>query len=672
MSDRAATVSYRFGVFELTADPPELRRSGRRVKLRPQSLKLLRLLVGHAGVNVSRDAIQQELWAADVFVDVEQGVNHCVKELRAALRDDAETPRYIQTIPRHGYRFIAPVERLAPTVAAATEPADSVPGAMSRQQAVDAQETMAPSIPAAPAASAPLSRAAAARPRASAAFWGWSAVTLLLVLGTLAVIANRDDVTPARASSPPPALAVLPFTVGRQSSPMPYLGVSFADAVISRIARTRTVPVRPISAVVRYETAPAPLTDISRALGVDYVVTGTIEQSGSTQRVDVTVTRARDGAPVWSGAVTGTADALETLESLVAARVVAALNLRTGSAVMTPRAVHPDSYRAYLEGRYRLTRFTADDTLAAVAAFERSLAIDRAYAPAHAGLAIASAQMYIRFGSQADVSTWKSRAERHAADALALDANLAEAHEALAAVARYTEFDWERVVSEGFAATRLNASLDLPHYYVAAALQHAGRFDLVEGEIVAGLEANPWNLAEAYRLRGVTALWSGRFADARTELERVRQLAGRPVSDPHLAAALYYGGDAAAAEAMLDGLKGSAQAEQRAAALLASILAARGDRQRAARLAEGVEAQPYRDHHVLYSLGATYAGLGDRAAAVRWLREAVLQGFPCYPWYQHDPLLKPLHGTPEFNALLEETKAASDRIAARFVAERAR
>ena len=283
----------------------------------------------------------------------------------------------------------------------------------------------------------------------------------------------------------------------------------------------------------------------------------------------------------------------------------------------------PHAHRAYLEGRYRLARLTAEDTLAAVAAFERALALDAGYAPAHAGLAIAGAQMYIRFGSQADVGMWKTRAERHAAHALAIDPQRAEAHEALAAVARYTEFDWDRVVEQSFAAVRLHSGLDLPHYYVAAALQHVGRFDLVEDEIVAGLEANPWNLAEAYRLRGITALWSGRFADARTELERVRQLAARPVSDPHLAAALYYGGDAAAAEAMLDGLTGSAQAEQRAAALLASIVAARGDRVRARALAERVESRAYHDHHVDYSLGATYAALGDVPTAMRWLRQAV-------------------------------------------------
>ena len=291
---------------------------------------------------------------------------------------------------------------------------------------------------------------------------------------------------------------------------------------------------------------------------------------------------------------------------------------------------------------------------------------------AQAGLAIASAQMYIRFGSQADVGMWKARAERHAAQALAIDPQRAEAHEALAAVARYTEFDWDRVVEQSYAAVALNPGLDLPHYYVAAALQHVGRFDLVEDEIVAGLEANPWNLSEAYRLRGVTALWSGRFADARAELERVRQLAARPVSDPHLAAALYYGGDAKAAEAMLDGLTGSAQAEQRAAALLASIVAARGDRARARALAARVEARGYHDHHVDYSLGATYAGLGDVPGAIRWLRQALNSGFLAYPWYQQDPLLTPLHGRPEFDAVLADAKVASDRVVAKVIAERQR
>jgi DNA-binding winged helix-turn-helix (wHTH) protein len=101
---------FRFGIFDFDADTLELRKAQRPVRLRPQSLKLLRLLVSRPRQLISRDEIHKELWAADVFVDFEQGVNHSVKQLRAALGDDADTPRYIETLPRRGYRFIAQVE----------------------------------------------------------------------------------------------------------------------------------------------------------------------------------------------------------------------------------------------------------------------------------------------------------------------------------------------------------------------------------------------------------------------------------------------------------------------------------------------------------------------------------------------------------------------------------
>ena len=103
---------YRFGVFEFDPETPELRKSGRPVRLRPQGLKLLRLLISRPREVIAREEIVQFLWDADVFVDFEQGVNHIIKQVRAALRDDAESPRYIETIPRRGYRFIAPVEAL--------------------------------------------------------------------------------------------------------------------------------------------------------------------------------------------------------------------------------------------------------------------------------------------------------------------------------------------------------------------------------------------------------------------------------------------------------------------------------------------------------------------------------------------------------------------------------
>jgi DNA-binding winged helix-turn-helix (wHTH) protein/TolB-like protein len=635
---------YRFGVFDLAADPLELRRQGRRIRLRPQSLRLLRLLVEARGEVVPRDRIQRELWEPDVFVDVEQGVNHCIKELRAALRDAADAPRFIETIPRRGYRFVAPIEAVDPAAPAA--PGWPSPASSPHPAAADAESVTTGRT---------VHRGGARR------VWILAAATAIAVAAALIVIGGRMR---SSAVALPLRIAVLPFATGGPAPAPPYLGPSFADAVIARLARDGDLSVRPTAAVTRYEAQTVSPADIARTLSVDYLVSGTVALHAEAIEVQVAITRPGAGEAVWTGTLSRPIDHLEDLEADVAERVRGSLRLPRLAATAA-NATNPAAHRAYLEGRYRLARLTADDTRAAVSAFERALALDPEYAPAHAGLAIACAQMYIRFGSEADVGLWKARAEQHAAAALQRDAARAEPHEALAAVARYTEFDWERVVTESDAAIRLNPSLDLPHYYIAAALQHAGRFDLVENEIVAGLEANPWNLAEAYRLRGVTALWSGRFAEARAELERVRQLAGRPVSDPHLAAALYYGGDAAAAEAMLADLRGSAQAEQRGAALLASLLAARGDRARARALVAQVESRPYRDHHVLYNLGTAYAGLGETAAALQRLREAVEQGFLCYPWYRQDPLLQPLHARPEFEALLREVQAASDRLVAR-------
>ena len=106
----AEAIGYRFGVFRLDIKTLELTKSGRLVKLRPQSLKVLALLLARPGELVPRADLKRELWDRDTFVDYEQGVNHCVKELRAALGDVAESPRFIETLARRGYRFIAPVE----------------------------------------------------------------------------------------------------------------------------------------------------------------------------------------------------------------------------------------------------------------------------------------------------------------------------------------------------------------------------------------------------------------------------------------------------------------------------------------------------------------------------------------------------------------------------------
>ncbi len=628
---------YRFGIFDFDAAALELSKAQRVVRLRPQALKLLRLLVSRPRQLISREEIHKELWGSDVFVDFEQGVNHSIKQLRAALGDNPGAPRFIETLPRRGYRFIAPVESF-PDVAEGASLSTS-----------------------------------SGRPQSSRILpgaRGWLLIAgMVAAAGSVLFIASAPARNPA---SPMIALAVLPFDVVALPPDSQYLGISLADAVIARLAAGKAVRVRPTTAVVAYDTRPVDFAAVGRKLRVDYILASSLQKKGDDNRARLQLVRVATAQPVWSDTVDLRAADLIGLEKAIADRVLAALEAKPAASGARGRTENPSAYQAYLMGRFYLSRLTSEETLAAVAAFERALAIDSKFPLAHAGLAKASAQMSIRFASRGDVSMWKTRAEQHARRALELEGTLAEAHEALAAVARYTEFDWERTIEQSLEALRLDPGLDLPHFYLASALQHIGRLEMVEEEIAAGLDADPLNLSEAFRLRGTTAQWSGRFTDARTHFERLRELSSTPVSYPPLAQALYYGGKTAQAEAMLTGLRSSATSEQRAGAMLASFLAARGEERAALALVDEVLSRGHRDHHVAYSLGATYAGLGRPTEAFRWLREAVDTGFLCHPWYATDPLLAPLRTHEDFQPFLAEVKRAADRIDIGSLLERAR
>ena len=274
--------------------------------------------------------------------------------------------------------------------------------------------------------------------------------------------------------------------------------------------------------------------------------------------------------------------------------------------------------------------------------------------------------MRIRFSPEADLKKWEDRARQEAQRALALDSNLAEAHEALAAMYRNTEFDWERTVAESHRALELNPSLEMPHYYLAAAFYHFGLLEAVEAEVRAGLDINPANRAEALRVRGASALFSGHFQEAERFLTELRQISGSPVSDWYLAQTLYYEGQISQAEAMLTALHGGAQVERRAQATLAALLAAQHDNQRARALLQNVTATTQVDHHAAYSIGTAYAQLGEFVEARRWLSRAASTGFPCYPWFEQDPLLKPLRGDAEFRRFLDGLRQSWGSAKARY------
>ncbi len=343
------------------------------------------------------------------------------------------------------------------------------------------------------------------------------------------------------------ALVVLPFQVLAGGEDLSYLGVGVADALITRLANVREIRVRPTSAVLRYESRTADVQEIGRALKASNVLSGTIQKAGERFRVRVQLVRVADGAPIWGEDYDLARADLFSLQDAIAERATAALKVRVTaeeqarlSRRYTENAL---AHEAYLKGRAHLARYTKESTLAAVADFEDALRLDQNYAPAHAGLAMASAQMRIRFSPQAELQNWTDRAEREAGLALKLEPHLAEAHEALAAVYRSIEFDWDRTIEESGRALELNQNLDMPHYYRATTFYHLGLMELVKPEVEAALAVNPSNLFEAARLRGATALFSGQFQGAVTWLEEADRLSAGPVSDGYLSQAYYYLGE---------------------------------------------------------------------------------------------------------------------------------
>jgi eukaryotic-like serine/threonine-protein kinase len=498
-----------------------------------------------------------------------------------------------------------------------------------------------------------------------------AAAAAVLIAGAGAYLLGRR---PAATGPPngPIALAVLPFRTVGASGDSGVLAIGIPDAIITRLASVSRIRLRPTSAILRYAGQDTDPREAGRALAVEYLLAGTVQSAGSRLRVTVQLLRSNDASPLWGAHYDLARQDLLTLQDSIAERVSSALSIRMSRTeherLYRRYTSNAAAYEAYLEGRTHLAHSSEQGTAAAIAAFERALTLDSTYALALAGLAMASADMHLRFATGKDVKLWGQRAEAEAARAIALDSSLAEAHLARAAVARKSEFDWARTLEESSRALELNPNLDLAHYFRAAAFYHLGLLDQAADEVKRALDVDPLNLPEQLRTKAVVDFLSGRYRDAIGPLEEVRRIGSRAYVDSYLSQAYYYAGDTARAFAILDSLKNSpsAPAAARAGAALASFYAARGDRARAEALTRQVSQSGYVDHHVAYSMGAAYSQLGRMSEAREWLARAVETGFPCYPWYQRDPLIEPVRKDPEGHRFMERLRESWEAARSRY------
>ena len=614
----------RFGVFEFQLRTGELSKDGRPVALRPQAQRLLALLVASAGTVVSRAEIQRELWSGDTFVDFDQGVNHAIRELRAALGDVADAPRFIQTVPRRGYRFVAPV----------SAPDGAPPSIVVSAPAVD-----------------PSPLAADREPRARGRWLAGAAGAVLM--GALAVAFFVLRSSAGASPTPPATLAIRPFVT---SSTDPSIGTGLADAIAARLGGQQALTIRRGRAGTADDDGAA----------ATHVLSGEVTSEGADVVVVARLADAGAGVTLWVERVRVQPGALFNAENVIAERVVAALRLRLAAAeqdrLRRRYTGNGAAYGEYLRGRAALVTYTLDGTRRAIESFERALGHDRGYALARAGLAMACADMCLRYAPATEVEAWGNRAEAEARAALAADDGLAEAHLARAAVARKREFDWDATLDASDRALVLDPNLDQAHFFKAAAYYHLGYMEEALIELEKGRRLHGADVVEPMRIEALVALFSGQFAPARARLEEVSRLSSRAIGDTYLALAYHYSGNSERARTMLESLatQSSASTAARASIALAGVLAAQHDHDAARRQVDQVLSRPYRDHHVVYGLGAAYAQLGDTARAIHWLRIAADTGFPCVPWFERDPWLEPLRRHPAYAELLAYVRTRRD------------
>lgn len=524
-TDEVRTPAWcRFGTFEFDLQRGELLREGRLVKLQPQPARLLALLVAHAGRVVLRDEIKTHLWGHDTFVDFERGLNFCILQVRTALGDQSDNPRFIQTVPRRGYRFIAPVwpqmsdgpqmarmpdepqtprvpdePRLAQidTLSASSALSEHETSALSPSSV--ARETSAPSAPSAAretsTPSAPRESSVRSAPsaawRLSAAQW-WLAA--LLIGGVALVIAGLIRRDPP-ASAAKIRLAVLPIENLTGDPDADYLADGLTDELIAQLGRLSPDRLGVISrtSVMAYRGAGKSVAEIGRELDVAFVVEGALRRDGSRVRVTSELVSTGDQTQIWADAFERPDTDTVLLQTDVGARIAGALARElvpgTPGPGLPPPTRNADAWDLYLRGRHFMNRGTPSDVAEAVRLFEAAVAQDPAFAAGWAQIAEARhLQVMIGSGSPLDAYPAAGDAARRA---LGLDGSLADAHVAAGLVQLW--FDWSpSAAADSFArALALNGSHGAAHHDYAWALVGLGRFDEAVAHITAARDLDP-------------------------------------------------------------------------------------------------------------------------------------------------------------------------------------
>jgi TolB-like protein/DNA-binding winged helix-turn-helix (wHTH) protein/Flp pilus assembly protein TadD len=596
MPETRARETLRFGEFELNLAAYELRRNGSTVRLERLPMDLLVMLVERHGDLVTRADIVDRLWGKDVFVDVETGVHTAIRKIRQALRDSAEAPAFIETVPGRGYRFVARVDSV-PSGSGALTPAS----AGSTEPAVSATSHPSPRRPIAFIAAVLVLGAIAAF-----AIWRWaSAVTL-----------------PSRVT-----LAVLPFENLGGDPERGYLADGLTEETIASLGQMDPERVGVIgrqSMMVYRGNATTSLAEIGREVGADYLLESSLRAEGGRFRITTKLIHASDQVQVWSESYDREPTSMLGLQQELSAAIAQQIRLRLSpdrlDALTRRQTRNADAYDLYLRGRNFVNQRTPATTLKAIEYFQRATALDPNYALAWAGLAEAYGTSPIN-GDARPLDVWP-RAREAAAHALRSDPNLAEAQWAMAYMNWMFEWDWTAAESGFRRATTLDANHAMSHLILGHLLSQRGRHDQSRVSMRRAREIDPLN-PMAYAMSSQVEFQARDYAAALEDARRAIAL------DPEFWIGYIMQGQALermnrtepAIESLVQAGRFSGQ-NSKSLSFRGYVLAKAGRTAEAREVLNTLQTVA-RDRYVPpFAMALVYAGLGEKDAAFDWLERA--------------------------------------------------
>jgi TolB-like protein/DNA-binding winged helix-turn-helix (wHTH) protein/Tfp pilus assembly protein PilF len=603
--------AVRFGVFEADLRSGELRKHGLRIKLQEQPFQILAMLLERPGEVVTREELRLKLWPGDTFVDFDHGLNNAINRLREALNDSADAPRFIETLPRRGYRFIAPVDN---GTTERTQPSPSISSAeRSELSGVTAPEKAAADI-------TPL-----AVPRyrqrkfwlAAAAFAIAVALLVGLKLGRLQRLFGTN------ASARIQSIAVLPLENLTGDPAQEYFADGMTDTLITDLAQISGLRVISRTSVMRYKGAKKPLPQIARELNVDAVVEGAVSRSGGRIRITAQLIQAPTDQHLWARAYERDLGDILLLQSEVSRAIANQIQIKLTpleqARLARARPVNPEAYEAYLQGRYFWNKFTQEGFVKAIQYFQQAIEKDPNYALAYSGLS--DSYRFLGLGSSPPRDSM-SKAAAAALKALEIDDTLAEAHASLAVVRYRRDWDWTGSETEFMRALELSPNYAEGHREYGVYLRMSGRFDEGLAEAKRAKEMDPLSLL-------MNTDVGAQFYAARQYDQAIEQLRKTLEMDPNFAMThwwlglAYEGkGDVPRALAALEKTVSLSGRNPLYLAFLGNAYAVSGQKSQAEKILAELRERSRRVYIQPYDMALIYAGLGNKEQALVWLEKA--------------------------------------------------